>query len=602
MSDKPLTDITFASFDLHPSLLAGLEAAGFSRTTPIQALTLPLALAGRDVAGQAQTGTGKTLAFLVAVINRLLTKPALADRKPEDPRALILAPTRELAIQIHKDAVKFGSALGLKFSLVYGGVDYDKQRELLQQGADVIIATPGRLIDYVKQHKVVSLHACEICVLDEADRMFDLGFIKDIRFLLRRMPIRTERQTMLFSATLSHRVLELAYEHMNEPEKIVVETEFITAAKVRQKLYYPADEEKIPLLIGLLSRSEGARTMVFVNTKVWVERVARGLERAGYRVGVLSGDVPQKKRESLLAKFQKGGLEILVATDVAARGLHIDGVSHVYNYDLPFDAEDYVHRIGRTARLGAEGDAISFACERYAMSLPDIEAFIEQKLPVAGVEPELLVALPRKPREAPADGEEVEEESISTIFKEAREQKAADEERRGGGRSGSGSGRAGGGRSEGGSRPPPRRAPSAETAPPRPAPATVAPAAPAAPAPAAGDAPSSRTATPAVEGETAPRKPRRRRGGRRIDGAEAAVPASAGTTTTTTTSASASTAGIAAAPRRNTVPGKATQVAANRPAPKPGAGTPPADAKPGLLGRLGRGLKSMITRGPRSQH
>ncbi|MFP7726571.1 ATP-dependent RNA helicase RhlB, partial [Lysobacter sp. D1-1-M9] len=435
MSDKPLTDISFSSFDLHPSLLAGLESAGFTRCTPIQAMTLPVALKGGDVAGQAQTGTGKTLAFLVAVINRLLSQPALADRKPEDPRALILAPTRELAIQIHKDAVKFGSELGLKFALVYGGVDYDKQRELLQQGVDVIIATPGRLIDYVKQHKVVSLHACEICVLDEADRMFDLGFIKDIRFLLRRMPIRTERQTLLFSATLSHRVLELAYEHMNEPEKLVVESEFITNAKVRQLVYFPSDEEKIPLLLGLLSRSEGARTMVFVNTKAWVERVARALERAGYRVGVLSGDVPQKKRESLLAKFQKGQLELLVATDVAARGLHIDGVSHVYNYDLPFDAEDYVHRIGRTARLGAEGDAISFACERYAMSLPDIETYIEQKLPTAPVEADLLVALPRPKRERPeGDAGDDEEESIGAIFKDAREQRAAEEERRGGGR------------------------------------------------------------------------------------------------------------------------------------------------------------------------
>ncbi|MEO6103724.1 MAG: ATP-dependent RNA helicase RhlB, partial [Pseudoxanthomonas sp.] len=398
MSDKPLTDITFSSFDLQPALLAGLEAAGFSRCTPIQALTLPVALPGGDVAGQAQTGTGKTLAFLITVMNRLLTKPALADRKPEDPRALILAPTRELAIQIHKDAVKFGADLGLRFALVYGGVDYDKQRELLQQGVDVIIATPGRLIDYVKQSKVVSLHACEICVLDEADRMFDLGFIKDIRFLLRKMPERTTRQTLLFSATLSHRVLELAYEHMNEPEKLVVETEFITAAKVRQKVYFPANEEKVPLLIGLLSRSEGARTMIFVNTKAWVERVARSLEKAGYRVGVLSGDVPQKKRESLLRRFQAGQLEILVATDVAARGLHIDGVSHVYNYDLPFDAEDYVHRIGRTARLGAEGDAISFACEIYAQSLPEIEAYIAQKLPVEAVTSELLTAIPRAPR------------------------------------------------------------------------------------------------------------------------------------------------------------------------------------------------------------
>jgi ATP-dependent RNA helicase RhlB len=431
MTDKPLTDVAFSNFALAPALLAGLEAAGFSRCTPIQAMTLPLALAGRDVAGQAQTGTGKTLAFLITVINRLLTGPALAERKPEDPRALILAPTRELAIQIHKDAVSFASDLGLKFSLVYGGVDYDKQRSLLQAGADVIIATPGRLIDYVKQHKVVSLHACEICVLDEADRMFDLGFIKDIRFLLRRMPIRTVRQTLLFSATLSHRVLELAYEHMNEPEKMVVETETITAARVRQRLYLPAMEEKIPLLIGLLSRSEGARSMVFVNTKVWVERVARALEKAGFRVGVLSGDVPQKKRESLLTQFQKGRLELLVATDVAARGLHIDSVTHVFNFDLPFDAEDYVHRIGRTARLGAEGDAISFACEIYAQGLPDIEAFIEQKIPVEPVTADLLIQAPRAAREPLPEGEEASE-SVSQIFREAR----AEADAKAGGKSG----------------------------------------------------------------------------------------------------------------------------------------------------------------------
>ncbi|SDR19838.1 ATP-dependent RNA helicase RhlB [Pseudoxanthomonas sp. CF385] len=526
MSDKPLTDITFSSFDLHPALLAGLEGAGFSRCTPIQAMTLPVALAGGDVAGQAQTGTGKTLAFLVAVMNRLLSRPALAERKPEDPRALILAPTRELAIQIHKDAVKFGADLGLRFALVYGGVDYDKQRELLQKGVDVIIATPGRLIDYVKQHKVVSLHACEMCVLDEADRMFDLGFIKDIRFLLRRMPERTTRQTLLFSATLSHRVLELAYEHMNEPEKLVVETEFITAAKVRQKLYYPADDEKIPLLIGLLSRSEGARTMVFVNTKAFVERVARALERAGYRVGVLSGDVPQKKRESLLKRFQAGQLELLVATDVAARGLHIDGVSHVFNYDLPFDAEDYVHRIGRTARLGAEGDAISFACERYAMSLPDIEAYIEQKIPSEPVTAELLTALPRPERPKPEAGEgDEEEESIGQIFREAREQKAADEERRGGGRkpSGGGAGRREGGRREGGRREGPRSADGKPRPPRAPRPEGEA-AKPQATQPANETRPE---AAAAPEGDRKPRKRRRRRHGRPLEGAEGAVASAA---------------------------------------------------------------------------
>ncbi len=578
MSDKPLTDIAFSSFDLHPSLLAGLEAAGFSRCTPIQAMTLPLALSGRDVAGQAQTGTGKTLAFLVTVVNRLMTKPALADRKPEDPRALILAPTRELAIQIHKDAVKFGSDLGLNFALVYGGVDYDKQRELLQRGADVIIATPGRLIDYVKQHKVVSLHACEICVLDEADRMFDLGFIKDIRFLLRRMPERTARQTLLFSATLSHRVLELAYEHMNEPEKLVVETEFITNAKVRQLMYFPADDEKIKLLLGLLSRSEGARTMVFVNTKAFVERVARALEKAGYRVGVLSGDVPQKKRESLLKKFQAGQLELLVATDVAARGLHIDGVSHVYNYDLPFDAEDYVHRIGRTARLGAEGDAISFACERYAQSLPDIEAFIEQKIPVEPVTSELMTALPRKPREQQVEADAEEGESIGEIFKEAREARAAEDAKRGGGRSGPAAGRsgdrgprsAGGGRSSGSGEsrsPRPPRKPKVNVSVDGEAVAT---------APAATPAAAAAAANTVVEGDKPARKRRRRRGGVPLENAAAA-------TAPTSQAAVAKPASKAAKPVDASAP--------NKPAPSPS-----------LFTRIGKGLKSLVTRAPRNQH
>ncbi|MET1023284.1 MAG: ATP-dependent RNA helicase RhlB [Pseudoxanthomonas sp.] len=594
MSDKPLTDITFNTFELHPALLAGLDAAGFSRCTPIQALTLPFALAGRDVAGQAQTGTGKTLAFLVAVINRLLTRPALADRKPEDPRALIMAPTRELAIQIHKDAMKFGELLGLRFALIYGGVDYDKQRELLQQGVDVIIATPGRLIDYVKQHKVVSLHACEMCVMDEADRMFDLGFIKDIRFLLRRMPERGTRQTLLFSATLSHRVLELAYEHMNEPEKLVVETETITAARVRQRMYLPADDEKIPLLIGLLSRSEGARTMVFVNTKAFVERVARALERAGYRVGVLSGDVPQKKRETLLKQFQAGRLELLVATDVAARGLHIDGVSHVYNYDLPFDAEDYVHRIGRTARLGAEGDAISFACERYAQSLPDIEAYIEQKIPVEPITAELLTPLPR-PERAPLpaveEGEEAAE-SVSAIFREAREQKAADEARRGGGRaSGGPGGRSGpreGGRSGSGSTggagrgPRPPRAPRSQTV--AAAETTVPPAgdplvaAGTGPAPVAAPGAETVIDPQAPQGDKPARKRRRRRHGRPVEGGQAEQAATA----------SPSSANGETAPKPPRAPAS--------PAPKPRVADAPVAAHPNdsFLTRLGRKIKSLV--------
>ncbi|MBO9662059.1 DEAD/DEAH box helicase [Dokdonella sp.] len=408
MSQHPLTDITFESFDLHPRLLSGLNAAGFTRCTPIQALTLPVALTGRDVAGQAQTGTGKTGAFLVAVLNRLLTQPAVADRKLTDPRAVILAPTRELAIQIDKDFRNIGRDTGLTSALIYGGVDYEKQRDALKAGCDLIIATPGRLIDYLKQH-VFSFNAIEAVVLDEADRMFDLGFIKDIRFLFRRMPPREQRQSMLFSATLSQRVLELAYEHMNEAEKLAVEADNVTADRVRQVVYFPAKEEKLQLLIGLLSSVDAHRSMVFVNTKIAAEKVTRALERQGFSVATLSGDVPQAKRERLLGKFQKGEIEVLVATDVAARGLHIPDVSHVFNYDLPHDAEDYVHRIGRTARLGAEGDAISFACDLYAMGLPDIEKYIEQKIPTASIDPQMLVAPPPRPRAQAAAGNTADE-------------------------------------------------------------------------------------------------------------------------------------------------------------------------------------------------
>ncbi|WP_395789259.1 ATP-dependent RNA helicase RhlB [Aquimonas sp.] len=425
MSDKPLTDIAFSSLDLNPVLLEGLTQAGFTRCTPIQALTLPIALTGRDVAGQAQTGTGKTIAFLVAVVNRLLSRPAIANRGETDPRALILAPTRELAIQIQKDAQKIASETGLRFALIYGGVDYDKQREMLRQGCDVIIATPGRLIDYLKQ-RVFSLSACEAVVMDEADRMFDLGFIKDIRFLLRRMPPAGERQSLLFSATLSHRVLELAYEHMNEPEKLTVETEFVTASRVRQIVYFPAAEEKLPLLLNLLSRTDARRSMIFVNMKVAAEKVARRLERQGHKVAMLSGDVPQKKRQSLLAKFQRGEIHLLVATDVAARGLHIDAVSHVYNYDLPNDCEDYVHRIGRTARLGAEGDAISFACDMYAMSLPEIEAYIEQKIPVGQITPDLLAAVAPMAREPRPEGQSDDDDtSVDASLRQAAAEVAA---------------------------------------------------------------------------------------------------------------------------------------------------------------------------------
>ncbi|MDH3561635.1 MAG: DEAD/DEAH box helicase, partial [Gammaproteobacteria bacterium] len=317
MSETHLTDTAFTDFDLPAELMQGIEDSGFLKCTPIQAETLPVALLGRDVAGQAQTGTGKTAAFLIAVIKHLLTHPADPQRKPNQPRALILAPTRELAIQIYNDAEVLGRHCGLKLCLAYGGTGYDTQREAIKAGVDILIGTPGRLIDYLKQH-IYNLKQIDAIVLDEADRMFDLGFIKDIRYMLHRCPPPDKRLGMLFSATLSHRVNELAYEHMNNPEYVDVEPERVTAERVRQVVYHTANEEKIPLLLGLLSHIDPTRSIVFVNTKRSAERIWAYLEGNDFKAAVLSGDVPQTKRQSLLRQFQEGKLPILVATDVAA--------------------------------------------------------------------------------------------------------------------------------------------------------------------------------------------------------------------------------------------------------------------------------------------
>jgi ATP-dependent RNA helicase RhlB len=403
MTDTHLSETSFSQFDLPDSLRQGIGDAGFSQCTPIQALSLPIALKGHDVAGQAQTGTGKTAAFLIATFNRLLRAPAPEDRRPNQIRALILAPTRELAIQIHKDAVSLGAHTGLKLGLAYGGTDYDKQRQELTDGVDVLIGTPGRIIDYFKQ-KVFDMQLLQVMVLDEADRMFDLGFIKDIRFLLRRMTPPTERQSMLFSATLSHRVMELAYEHMNNPEEVQTQDEQVTAQRVRQVVYYPANQEKIPLLLGLLKRLGPSRSMVFVNTKHMADKLLAWLKGNQIKAEVLSGDVPQQKRQRLLKQFENDEFHVLIGTDVAARGLHIPDVSHVFNFDLPQSGEDYVHRIGRTGRAGAEGDAISFACEASAFYLPEIQQYIGFKIEAGTIDPELLI----KP--APAVKREVREQ------------------------------------------------------------------------------------------------------------------------------------------------------------------------------------------------
>ena len=386
MSDDYLTDLRFDSLKLNESLQASIRDTGFEFCTPIQASTLPIALKSEDIAGQAQTGTGKTAAFLIAAYQHLLTNQKSENNGQKQPKAFILAPTRELAIQIAKDANTLGKRTNLSIGLAYGGTDYEKQREKLTQGIDVIIGTPGRLIDYFKQG-TFKLDQVQVAVLDEADRMFDLGFIKDIRYLLRRLPSPQKRLNMLFSATLSQRILELAYEHMNEPKLIRIEPEKITADKVRQVIFYPSNEDKMQLLISLMMEIGEVKTMIFVNTKREAETVQDYLIANSINAAAISGDVPQKKREKLLSNFQEGNLRVLIGTDVASRGLHIPGVEYVINYDLPNDAADYVHRIGRTARAGASGYAISLACETYAISLPDIEKYIGKKIEFANYDP-----------------------------------------------------------------------------------------------------------------------------------------------------------------------------------------------------------------------
>lgn len=390
MSETHLSDTRYSDFDLEPCIARGLDEVGFEFCTPIQADTLPFALKGQDVAGEAQTGTGKTAAFMIACLQHLITKGDDEERKQNQPRALILAPTRELAIQIHKDGCKLGKYCDLTFGLAYGGTGYDKQRQEIEDGVDILIGTPGRLIDYFKQG-VFNLKKAQCVVLDEADRMFDLGFIKDIRYLLNKCPPTEERLTLLFSATLSHRIEELAYVHMHDVATVRVEAETKTADRVKQSVFYPANDEKIPLLLGLMKKLEPVRSIVFINTKRVADRVYAWLEGNGYPSALLSGDVPQKKRQSLLNKFTEGEFNVLVATDVAARGLHIPDVSHVFNYDLPQSGEDYVHRVGRTARAGASGAAVSFACEDYAHYLMDIEGYIGHRIENERVESELLV-------------------------------------------------------------------------------------------------------------------------------------------------------------------------------------------------------------------
>ena len=413
---SPMQPMTFSELNLPQALQQAIDDLGYTELTAVQQIALPMTLAGKDVAGQGRTGTGKTATFLISILNRLLTQSAKKGRTEQHPRAVVIAPTRELVIQIGQDAEKLAKHTDLKVHTVYGGVNYEKQRKAFDDGVDLLIGTPGRLIDYFKKH-CYKLNRTEMMVLDEADRMFDLGFIADIRFMLRRLPKYHERQTLLFSATLSHRVMELAYEHMNNPEKLKAEEGEITASGITEFLYHTAMEEKVPLLIHLLRQDHVSRGMVFINEKRDGEKVAKKLAQYGFKVGILSGDVRQKKRMRILSDFTEGKLQLLVATDVASRGLHVDGVTHVFNYDLPEDAENYVHRIGRTARAGATGVAVSFACERFCFGLPDIESYIKRSIPVEIIpEDALNIGAPTDPQ-AKAEGMRSEDRATSHASK-----------------------------------------------------------------------------------------------------------------------------------------------------------------------------------------
>jgi len=394
-----LTETRFDFFDLPSEVLQGLADAGFEYCTPIQAEALPVLLRGSDVAGQAHTGTGKTAAFLVTVISRLLGMP---NRKTGLPQGLIMAPTRELSRQIYEEAALLSRHTDITLLEVVGGIDYKEQAEGLHRGADIVIGTPGRIIDYYKQG-ILKTKDIKFLVIDEADRLLDLGFEKDMRFILRKLPYFEKRQSMLFSATLSYRVLELTYEFMNLPEFISVVPDKVTVEGIEQSLFHVGSDRKFQLLLGLLKREEFTRMLIFVNMKVAVDRLTRKLKANGFPAEGITGDLPQRKRFQLMERFKNGQIKILVATDVASRGIHVEDISHVINYDIPQDSENYVHRIGRTARAGKTGKAVSLACEDYVYHLEPLESMLGYKIPVVWAE-EGWFAEDRSPQEEPRRG------------------------------------------------------------------------------------------------------------------------------------------------------------------------------------------------------
>ncbi len=373
----------FAELPIDERILLGINDAGFTSCTPVQASTFEHSLMGKDVCAQSQTGTGKTAAFLITIFQNL---KAQSGRK-----AMIIVPTRELAAQVEEEAALLGSHLDYKVACIYGGVGYKSQEQQLKQGANIIVGTPGRIMDLNRSGKL-SYKDIAILVIDEADRLFDMGFITDLRKMLRSMPPVHKRQTMLFSATLSFLVKELAWQYMNNPVEVEIAAEHLTVDTVIQELYHVGNDEKMSLLLGILARENPKNCLIFSNMKHTAEDVSRRLNLNGFKCEYITGDLPQKKRLEVIDGMKSGRIPLLVATNVAARGLHVDDLDLVINYDIPEDCEDYVHRIGRTARVGKEGKAISLVCEDYVHALDSIEKYLGMKIPVIWPEESLFAA------------------------------------------------------------------------------------------------------------------------------------------------------------------------------------------------------------------
>lgn len=398
-SDTPEASKTlFKDLNLDQRVLDAITDIGFKYCTPIQAETLPFTLACQDLIGQAQTGTGKTAAFLITAIQSMLETPIPAqERFASEPRVLALAPTRELAMQIAKDAEELCGYTGHNVVTVVGGMNYDKQRDQLQNGiVDILVATPGRLIDFLGSQDVF-LDQIDILILDEADRMLDMGFIPDVKRIIRKCTPKEDRQTLLFSATFNQDVLNLASMWTRSAEFVEIEPEQKTAERVQQTVYLVGEDEKLPVLVNYLKKPEVEKALVFANRRDQCRDLDEDLRNQGVKVALMSGEIAQNKRLKTLEQFKEGSIQVLVATDVAGRGIHVNGVTHVFNYNLPDNAEDYVHRIGRTGRAGKTGVSVSFASEDDAFSLPSIESYISQKLATAVPDEALMVEMDKPP-------------------------------------------------------------------------------------------------------------------------------------------------------------------------------------------------------------